>query len=169
VRLQVSRRETPTLPTERRQQCEQSYFRRLPFPPAEITCLTLPEIIAEKIRACYQRNKARDIYDLGVFATRPLDQPLVRRLVVLKLWQAGDTFDPDRLMRKFEDGRAFDWDDLNQLVRRTVAVDREKITTDCIRSYRFLADLTEEERQLANDAHQRDRTLWQRLRSAVGQ
>jgi hypothetical protein len=104
-----------------------------------------------------------------VFATRPLDQPLVRRLVVLKLWQACDTFDPDRLMKKFEDGRAFDWDDLNQLVRRTVAVDREKITADCIRGFRFLADLTEEERQLAADPHQRERTLWQRLRSAVGQ
>jgi predicted nucleotidyltransferase component of viral defense system len=122
VRLQISRRETPTLATERRPQCEQSYFRQLPFAPAGITCLALPEIIAEKIRACYQRNKARDIYDLGTFATRPLDQPLIRRLVVLKLWQARDTFDPALLMRKFEDGRAFDWDDLGQLVRRTLVV-----------------------------------------------
>jgi predicted nucleotidyltransferase component of viral defense system len=72
VRLQVSRRETPTLPTKRLPQIEQSYFRFLPFVPAEITCLALDEILAEKIRACYQRNKARDIYDLGVFATRPL-------------------------------------------------------------------------------------------------
>ena len=69
-------------------QIEQSYFRLLPFAPAEIICLALPEILAEKIRACYQRNKARDIYDLGIFATRPLDQALIRRLVVLKLWQA---------------------------------------------------------------------------------
>lgn len=169
VRLQVSRRETPTLLPDRCQQCEQSYFRQLPFAPAEITCLALPEIIAEKIRACYQRNKARDIYDLGVFATRPLDRPLIRRLVVLKLWQACDTFDPDRLMRKFEDGTAFDWDDLNLLVRRTVTVDREKITADCIRGYRFLVELTDEERQLAGDSHQRERTLWQKLKTAVGQ
>ena len=69
VKLQISRRETPTLPTERRPQIEQSYFKLLPFAPAEITCLALPEILAEKIRACYQRNKARDIYDLGMFAT----------------------------------------------------------------------------------------------------
>ena len=169
VRLQISRRETPTLATERRPQCEQSYFRQLPFAPAEITCLALPEIIAEKIRACYQRNKARDIYDLGTFATRPLDQPLIRRLVVLKLWQARDTFDPALLMRKFEDGRAFDWDDLGQLVRRTLVVDREKITADCIRGYRFLGDLTDEERQLANDPHQRERALWQTLRTSAGQ
>lgn len=169
VRLQISRRETPTLATERRPQRDQSYFRLLPFAPAEITCLALPEIIAEKIRACYQRNKARDIYDLGMFATKPLDQPLIRRLVVLKLWQAHDTFDPALLIRKFEEGRAFDWDDLSQLVRRQVAVDREKITADCVRGYRFLMDLTEEERQLANDPHQRDRALWQRLRTDVGQ
>ena len=88
IRLQVSRREVPTLPPSRNAQCLQSYFRHLPFDPADITCLALPEIIAEKIRACYQRSKARDIYDLSVFATRPLDQPLIRRLVVLKLWQA---------------------------------------------------------------------------------
>jgi predicted nucleotidyltransferase component of viral defense system len=169
VKLQISRRETPTLATERRPQCDQSYFGQLPFAPAEITCLALPEIIAEKIRACYQRNKARDIYDLGMFATRPLDQPLVRRLVVLKLWQARDTFDPERLMRKFEEGRAFNWDDLGQLVRRTVVVDREKITADCVRGYRFLSDLTEEERLLAKDPHQRERELWQRLRTDIGQ
>jgi predicted nucleotidyltransferase component of viral defense system len=47
--------------------------------------LRCPKIVAEKIRACYQRNKARDIYDLAMFAARPLNQALIRRLVVLKL------------------------------------------------------------------------------------
>jgi len=162
-KLQISRRETPTLPTEPLPQLEQSYFQLLPFAPATITCLALSEIIAEKIRACYQRNKARDIYDLGVFAVRPLDQPLVRRLVVLKLWQAGERFDPDRLMRKFEDGNDFDWDDLGQLVRRTMVIDRRRITADCARGFAFLADLTEEERVLAGDQYQRERGLWERL------
>src|SRR3984885_9567327 len=151
VKLQISRRETPTLPTERRRQIEQSYFKLLPFAPAEIMCLALPEILAEKIRACYQRNKARDIYDLGMYATRPLNQPLVRRLVVLKLWQAADTFDLVRLMRKFEEGSEFDWDDLAQLVRRTVVIDRERITADCVREFGFLAQLTEEVGIVAND------------------
>ncbi len=118
VKLQISRRETPTLPPVRLPQIEQSYFRFLPFAPAEIMCLALPEILAEKIRACYQRNKARDIYDLGMFARKPLDQALIRRLLVLKLWQARDTFDPARLINKLEDGRDFDWDDLRQLLNR---------------------------------------------------
>ncbi len=167
VRLQISRRETPTLPTERRPQIEQSYFKVLPFAPAEITCLALEEILAEKIRACYQRNKARDIFDLGAFATRPLNQPLIRRLVVLKLWQARDNFDPARLMQKFQDGREFDWDDLVQLVRRTVVIDREKITADCVRGFGFLAELTEEEKIVANDRYQREEAAAERLRAEL--
>jgi predicted nucleotidyltransferase component of viral defense system len=167
VKLQISRRETPTLATERRQQCEQSYFKLLSFAPTEITCLALPEILAEKIRACYQRNKARDIYDLGMFATRPLDQPLIRRLVVLKLWQARDTFDPAFLMQKFEEGRAFDWDDLGQLIRRTMAIDAARISAECVKGFRFLTDLTPEEKVLASDPHQREQALWDKLRTEL--
>ena len=169
IRLQISRRETPTLPTESRPQIEQSYFQHLPFAPAEINCLAFAEIIAEKIRACSQRNKARDIYDLGMFATRPLDQALIRRLVVLKLWQARDTFDPERLIRKFNDGNDFDWDDLTQLLRRTMAIDRRRITADCVHGFAFLCELTDEERVLAADPYQREHELWRRLSTARAQ
>jgi Nucleotidyl transferase AbiEii toxin, Type IV TA system len=165
IRIQISRRETPTLPPERRAQCEQSYFGLLPFRPAQITCLTLPEILYEKIRACYQRNKARDLYDLGIYATRPLDQALIRRLVVLKLWQAQDTFDPARLMEKFDHGMEFDWDDLRDLVRRDANINRDRICADCVRGFRFLSDLTPEEWTLAGDGHQRENALAERLQA----
>jgi predicted nucleotidyltransferase component of viral defense system len=164
IKLQISRRETPTLPTERRAQIEQSYFRLLPFAPAEIVCLALAEILAEKIRACYQRNKARDIYDLGMFATRPIDHALIRRLVVLKLWQARDTFNPARLLQKFEDGRDFDWNDLRQLLNRATNIDHDRITAACVKGFGFLANLTDEEHVLANDPHQREEALAERLR-----
>jgi predicted nucleotidyltransferase component of viral defense system len=167
VKLQISRRETPTRPVERRQQWDQSYFKLLPFVPADINCLAFPEIIAEKIRACYQRDKPRDVYDLGLFATKPLDQSLIRRLVVLKLWQARDAFDPDHLMKKLNDSKAFDWDDLNQLVRRTVVLDGNRIAAECVRGYRFLLDMTEDERQLATDLYQRQRVLGEKLRAEV--
>ena len=165
IRLQVSRREVPTLSPSRNAQRPQSYFRHLPFAPVDITCLALPEIIAEKIRACYQRSKARDIYDLSVFATRPLDQPLIRRLVVLKLWQARDTFDPEALLAKFDDVAAFDWDDLRQLVRRTQAIDPAQITTACLAGFGFLAELDPAEAELAADPHQRDQGCWRMLRN----
>ncbi len=167
IKLQISRRETPTLRPERRAQIEQSYFKLLPFAPAEITCLALPEILAEKIRACYQRNKARDIYDLGMFATRPFDQALIRRLVVLKLWQAQDTFEPARLMHKFQDGQDFDWDDLRQLLNRAVVIDRNKITADCVGGFGFLANLTDDERTLARDRYQREQATAEKLRAAL--
>ena len=169
IKLQISRRETPTLPVERRAQIEQSYFKLLPFVPAEIYCLALPEILAEKIRACYQRNKARDIYDLGMFARRPLDQALVRRLVVLKLWQARDTLDPARLMQKFHDGREFDWDDLRQLLNRTVVLDRDRICADCVAGFGFLVNLTDDERTLAGDKYQREQVAWGRVSRLGGQ
>ena len=108
IRLQISCRETPTLPTERRPQ-----------------------------------------------------------IVVLKLWQARDSFDPARLMKKFQDGRDFDWHDLGQLLRRTAVIDRDRITVDCARGFAFLTDLTDEERALANDQHQRERALWERLGTTI--
>ena len=132
--------------------------------PVNIACLALPEIISEKIRACYQRSKARDIYDLSVFATRPLDQPLIRRLVVLKLWQARDTFDPEALLAKLDDAAAFDWEDLRQLVRRTQVIDSAQITASCLMGFEFLTELDPEEAALAADPHQRYRALWKRLR-----
>lgn len=165
IKLQISRRETPTLATDTRIQCEQSYFRHLPFEPVEIACMSLSEIIAEKIRACYQRNKARDIYDLGTFATRPFNQPLIRRLVVLKLWQARDSFDPGRLMTKIAEGTAFDWKDLGQLVRRTQTINPVQIIDDCINGLAFLREMTADEQTLAADPHQREHALWERLRN----
>ena len=167
ITLQISRREVPTLPPSRNAQCVQKYFQHLPFNPVDITCLALPEIIAEKIRACYQRSKARDIYDLFVFAKRPLDQRLIRRLVVLKLWQARDTFDPSILIKKFDDASSFDWDDLRQLVRRTQAIEPDQITDACLKGFAFLTELDPAEKKLAADPYQRDQKLWRKLRDDV--
>ena len=101
-----------------------------------------------------------------MFATRPLDQPLIRRLVVLKLWQARDTFDPARLIQKFQDGRDFDWDDLRQLLNRAAVIDRDRITADCVRGFGFLANLTDDERTLGHDKYQREHAVAERLRAA---
>jgi len=47
----------PTLPTERRSQIGAELFQVPAFRARRYYCLALPEIIAEKIRACYQRSK----------------------------------------------------------------------------------------------------------------
>ena len=167
IRIQISQREIPSLSLSRKTQCPQSYFRHLPFEPVDVTCLALPEIIAEKLRACYQRNKARDIYDLAMFATRPLDKALIRRLVVLKLWQAGDVFDPYALMAKFQEADVFDWDDLRQLVRKTQTIEQGQITADCARGFAFLKELCTDELELAGDRHQHEHALWTKLRDTL--
>lgn len=165
IKLQISFRETPTLAPESLPQCEQSYFEKLEFKPVDLVSLALDEMLAEKIRACYQRDKARDIFDLGVFATRPLDQRRIKRLVVLKLWQAKDAFDPEKLIEKFAKGTDFDWSDLEQLMNKAKTVDQEQIMKDCAHGYAFLKDLTDDERTLASDPYQRERDLWERLRT----
>jgi predicted nucleotidyltransferase component of viral defense system len=163
IKLQISKRETPTLPLETRVQCDQSYFKLLPFKPVEIDCLALDEMLAEKIRACYQRNKARDMYDLAKFATRPLDQARLRKLVVIKLWQAGDRFDPQKLIDKMGDESAFDWGDLAQLTRQGQAPDHKKIMAYCVKGYAFLTQLTPDEKTVAEDQYHRSPEVYQRV------
>jgi hypothetical protein len=87
--------------------------------------------------------------------------------VVLKLWQAHDTFDPTRLMQKFKDGRDFDWDDLRQLLNRAVVIDSDRVTTDCLKGFGFLAELAPDEQVLSIDKHQRERALAEELREAI--
>ncbi len=47
---------------------------------------TLEEAISEKLAAWRRRRKIRDLYDLHWFAQGAFDEPLVRRLFVLKVW-----------------------------------------------------------------------------------
>jgi hypothetical protein len=65
----------------------------------DVRSLETIEMIAEKVRAAFQRAKVRDLYDLHRFATTPFDGDLLRSLVVLKLWQVRDPFVPTRCSR----------------------------------------------------------------------
>lgn len=162
LKLQVSNRETPTLPPDSRRQLEISYFKLLPFTPADLNCLRIEEILAEKIRATYQRNKPRDIWDLDRFADRPLYEPLIRKLVIIKLWQARDSFSPGRWNAKLADAKAWNWDDLRQLVRGGVP-DPGQMLERCARRFAFLADMNADDAALAEDLYQRRLDIHQKL------
>lgn len=84
-RLQVSLREHPTLPVAARPMQHQAYFNHLEFELFDVRALEAIEMIAEKVRAAFQRVKVRDLYDLHCFASTPFNGELLRRLVVLKL------------------------------------------------------------------------------------
>ncbi len=83
---------------------------------------------------------------------------------MLKLWQAGDLFNPQVLMARFDDATAFDWEDLRQLVRRTQAIEPSRITTACLKGFAFLAELDSAEAELAINPYKRKQALWRQLR-----
>ncbi|GAA0921070.1 nucleotidyl transferase AbiEii/AbiGii toxin family protein [Virgisporangium aurantiacum] len=147
-------------------------------PPAlpELQVIRLEENIAEKIARLNRATPARDMYDLrwvmtNTRVTGALDHALIRRLAVLKIWvdangvHAGDTFwkpghegpafDPERWLRDRGVGE-FDEEDIGALA---VPVPTAGELSDALRiHFRFLADLDDDERTLAQ-AREQDRPL----------
>lgn len=166
-RLQVSLRERPTLMAMARPLQHQGYFDRLEFSTFSVRSLNTIEMIAEKVRAAFQRAKVRDLYDLHRFATTPFDGGLLRSLVVLKLWQMRDPFVPELLFDKLRSGK-YDWGDLQRLLRTADRVEPDTLITTVERRFEMLRHLTELERAVIADArHPRSPALAERLRAEI--
>lgn len=150
--LQVSLREKPTLDVLQKPQVDQTYFKHLEFVPPDIASLNEHEILAEKIRAAYQRAKVRDLHDLFVYSTKVFDRDLVRRLAVIKLWQARDIFDTEKFFAGIQQKDKYDWNDLQRLVRATTRLDADQIIAQTVSGYQFLGQMTVGEIALAGDA-----------------
>lgn len=167
-KLDISFRELPTLEVRPREQIEQSYFRYLEFVPVALPTLHTLELVAEKVRATFQRSKVRDLFDLYSYLRgggTPV--PLLRALVVLKLWQSKDPFDPSVLFQRFRDGR-YDWDDLYRLVRPGRVPKQDDVLRVVQAELANLHDLTDVERQLVANAKQgHNEALAEKLRAEV--
>lgn len=64
-------------------------------------------MIGEKIVACNRRvgGLGKDVYDLFLWARRPFDSALVRRIAVLKAWtdrRRSPRFEPQSLLKAIE-------------------------------------------------------------------
>jgi hypothetical protein len=68
--------------------------RAYPFDLPVLPVIAEAEACAEKLARYRRTPLGRDLYDLFRFAGRPIDEPLVRRLWVLKVW--GDVVDDGR-------------------------------------------------------------------------
>jgi predicted nucleotidyltransferase component of viral defense system len=116
------------------------------------------EACAEKLARYRRVAFARDLYDLNHFATRSLDEPLVRCLWVLKVW--GDVIDDRRGNRPLrpEDiltprsEQDFEPDSIGVLTRPVDIPDWEARVR---RRFAFLANLDANERRWAscNERH----------------
>ncbi len=156
IKIQVSTRERPVLPVLPAALIAQDYFRLLPFAPARIECLTLEEVVAEKLRAASQRSKIRDLHDLAELAGRPLAKDLVRMLAVLKLWNSGGPgLNFERLRKRIEEDADYDVGDLKSLLRKDQTPELNAMIRRVLEGFRFLDELTDLEKTLTADPMQR--------------
>lgn len=101
--IECSFRRPIVLPTQRRELRQESWFKNLEFVPSSVPVLQTEEATAEKVRASFQRNNARDIFDLHQYGQIPFDEELVRKVAVMKCWQdrgryqGTKNFDPTEL------------------------------------------------------------------------
>lgn len=167
--LQISYRLDPILnPVELRLQ-NQSYFRRLECGIPRLHGLDPYEMIGEKIIACNRRlgGSGKDAYDLFLWASKPFDTALVRRIAVLKAWtdqRNSPRYEPESLLGAIQP-RSFRWTDLKGLVPRGFQDDPASICRTVTERFRFLAANSEHEVKLLDDqTSHRDRKLFEALR-----
>ncbi len=138
--LEVSYREKPLLPPQEMPLYNEMYFKFCEFPRFTVRCLQKEELLAEKLRAAFQRMRAQDLYDLYLFSKRPFDRDLVRKLVVVKCWNVREPFNPDVLLSSISGGE-YDWEDLQRLVRRGDLPSQEILIRKVMSEYGFLKGL----------------------------
>lgn len=175
--LQISYRMTIILPTVDLKLASTPYESRVECGIPVLHGLDPYEMIAEKVMACSRRLKGsgKDVYDLGLWASRPFDEDLVRRLAVLKAWtdqRRGKPYEPEALLNAIVPGN-FRWSDLKGLVPRNQTDKVAEQTRICstVRSrFASLARLESEEEVLIGDqtAH-REVALFERLAAEAHQ
>jgi hypothetical protein len=124
------------------------YEFELPALPAP----ALEEALAEKLAAWRRRRKIRDLYDLHWFGRGVLDEALVRRLLVLKVWHdvvddglGTSPFDPAAIIADF-DADKLPPEDIGLL---TQPVEPSRWLEAVIARYRFVVDLDAAETEIA--------------------
>lgn len=161
--LNVSCREHPLLPLDKRCITDELYWKYIEFENFPILCLNKEEALAEKIRAAYQRLRGRDLYDLYLFATEPYDREVVKTLVVIKCWEVGDPFDPTQLQRKIKDIGST-WEDVQNFVRKDRLPTREEVISTVLKNYRFLEIMDDPLIQIIKDSKKKhEQTLVKQL------
>jgi len=125
---------------------------RYSFRLAATPVMRVEEVASEKLARYRRASLTRDLYDLAWIAQRVLDEALVRRLTVLKVWHdvvddgLGERpFDPTEILASRQPAD-FDPEAIGYL---TTPVDVPAWIETVERRYRFLADLNDEERAFA--------------------
>lgn len=112
----------------------------------------LEETLAEKLAAWRRRHKLRDLYDLFLFSQGALDESLIRRVLVLKIWHdvvvdglGARPFDPSEIIAEI-DVRTIASEDIGLL---TQPVEPARWLATMRSRYAFLSMLDDVERRVA--------------------
>ena len=138
--FEVSLREKPLLPLDEIPLLAEMYFKFCEFPRFPVACLHKEELLAEKLRAAYQRFRARDLYDLYLFADRHFNKSLVQKLAVIKCWSVKEPFQSKELLKNIAESK-YDWTNLERLVRKGELPSQEAVIGKVLKAYAFLADM----------------------------
>jgi uncharacterized protein len=140
------------LPPQRRIAIPMPIHQRYGFALPELPVSAVEETLADKLARFRRDSLARDLYDLAWLASRPFDEALVRRLLVLKVWVdvvdegLGDApFDPEEVLRP-RDPREFEREAIGYL---TTPVDIAGWIARVRQRFTFLRDVDEEEVRFA--------------------
>ena len=107
---------------------------------------------------------------MAEISRRPLNKELVRSLAVLKLWQSSRVgLDYGRFRERIENGDEYDVRELQNLVRRDQNPDLSAMIARVCCEFRFLDQLTNAERALANDSSRCLRREAETLRNEIAQ
>ena len=139
-KFEVSLREDPVLEVLDRGIQDELYFRYTEFEPFDVPCMQLEEVLAEKIRATYQRATARDVWDLYQYAYRSYDRDTVKRLAVIKFWNDKSEYDPEKLMDKISTMR-IDFSEVEYLLKNKEHPREQEIKSRISSSFDYLREL----------------------------
>jgi uncharacterized protein len=151
ARIEISPRPL-WLPTEPTVPISLAVHAGYEFAMPAIPAPALEESLAEKLAAWRRRRKLRDLYDLDLFGRGSLNEPLIRRLLVLKVWH--DVVDDALGVRPFDpaeivaavDPRSLPAEDIGLLTR---PVEPEVWLVRVRARYGFVTALDETEQQVA--------------------
>jgi predicted nucleotidyltransferase component of viral defense system len=149
--LQVSYREQPLLHTVEQPLIKEMYFKFCEFQSFLVRCMQKDELLAEKIRAAFQRIRSRDLYDLYLFTKRHYNTDIVKTLAVIKCWSARDPFNPEVLLDRVAKAD-YDWEDLQRLVRKGSLPSQGNVLKTVLKNYAFLKDLNEPLLKIVEDS-----------------
>ena len=149
--VEVSFREAPSLRVVWFPLLDDLYFRYCEFKPFEVPCLQKEELMAEKVRAAFQRLRPRDLYDLYAYAKTPHNKELVKALAVIKCWDVRDPFNPELLLDRV-DNEDYNWYDLKGLVRPSQLPSEKDIVKTVVSSYSYLRQLDKTLKRIVADS-----------------